>query len=41
VFVFLILVHIVLHWSWIKTCAKSILFPSRKDFCDPADKADV
>jgi hypothetical protein len=40
-FVFLILVHIVLHWTWIKTCAKSILFPSRKDLCEPTDKADV
>jgi len=39
--VLLILVHIVLHWTWIKTCAKSILFPCRKDLCDPADKADV
>jgi hypothetical protein len=38
-FVLLILVHIVLHWTWIKTCAKSILFPSRsKAPCDPADE---
>ena len=40
-FVLVMLVHIILHWSWIKTCAKSILSPSRKDLCDPADKADV
>ncbi len=40
-FVSLILVHIVLHWTWIKTCAKSILFPSRKVPCDPTDKPDV
>jgi len=40
-FVSLILVHIVLHWTWIKTCAKSILFPSRKAPCDPTDKPDV
>ncbi len=33
-FVFLILVHIVLHWTWIKTCAKSIFFPSRKVSCE-------
>ena len=41
VFLLLILVHIVLHWTWIKTCTKSILFPSRKASCDPADKPDV
>ena len=40
-FVLLILVHIVLHWGWIKICAKSILFPSRKAPCDLADKPDV
>ena len=40
-FLVVILVHIVLHWSWIKTCTRSILFPSRKDLCDPMDKADV
>jgi len=40
-FLSLILVHIVLHWTWIKTCAKSILFPSRKARCDPADEPDV
>ncbi len=41
VFVFLILVHLVLHWTWIKTYAKSILFPSRKASCDPTDEPDV
>ena len=40
-FVFLVLVHIVLHWSWIKTCAKSILFPSRKTSCDATNGPDV
>jgi hypothetical protein len=40
VFVFLILVHIILHWTWIKTCAKSILFPSRKTPCDPTEQVD-
>ena len=40
-FLLLILVHIVLHWTWIKTCAKSILFPSRRAPCDPTDKPDV
>lgn len=34
VFVLLILVHIVLHWTWIKTCAKSIVLLSRKAPCD-------
>jgi hypothetical protein len=40
-FVLLILVHIVLHWTWIKTCTKSILFPSRKVPCDRSDKPDM
>jgi hypothetical protein len=40
-FVLLILVHIVLHWTWIKTCAKSILFPSRKAPCEPTDEPDA
>jgi hypothetical protein len=34
-FVFLILVHVLLHWTWIKTCAKSILSPSHKASCGP------
>jgi len=38
VFVLLIVVHIVLHWTWIKTCTKSILFPSRRALCDPTDE---
>jgi hypothetical protein len=33
-----ILVHVVLHWTWIKTCGKSLLFPSRKAPCDPEGK---
>jgi len=40
-FICVILVHIVLHWTWIKTCAKSILFPSHKVRCDPADEPGV
>jgi len=40
-FLSLILVHLVLHWTWIKTCAKSILCPSRKARCDPADEPEV
>jgi hypothetical protein len=36
-FVFLILVHLILHWTWIKTCTRSILFPSRKAPCDRPD----
>jgi hypothetical protein len=40
-FLSMILVHLVLHWTWIKTCAKSILLPSRKARCDPADERDV
>ncbi len=38
VFVLLILVHIILHWTWIKTCGKALLFPSGKMPCDPADE---
>jgi hypothetical protein len=30
VFLGLILVHLVLHWTWIKTCAKTLLLPSRQ-----------
>ncbi len=30
VFVGLILVHMVLHWTWIKVYAKSVLFRARK-----------
>ncbi len=37
-FVLLILVHLVLHWTWIKTCGKSILLPSRWAPGDPDDK---
>jgi len=40
-FVLLILVHLVLHWTWIKTCSRSILFPSHRVSCDPADEPDV
>jgi len=29
-FVCLILVHLCLHWAWIKTCGRSILSPSRQ-----------
>jgi hypothetical protein len=31
VFLGLILVHLVLHWTWIKTCGKTLLLPSRKE----------
>ncbi len=41
IFAVLILVHIILHWTWIKTCAKSILLPSRKTPCDSINKQDV
>lgn len=33
-FVVLIVVHLVLHWAWIKTCAKSLLRPSRRRPCE-------
>jgi hypothetical protein len=38
VFVALILVHLILHWTWIKTCTKSILLPSHTPPCDAGDK---
>ena len=37
-FVVLMLLHIILHWTWIKTCAKSLLWPARKAACDPEDE---
>jgi hypothetical protein len=37
-FVSLILVHLVLHWAWIATCGKSLLFPARKVPGDPGDE---
>jgi hypothetical protein len=37
VFLTLILIHILLHWTWIKTCTKSVLLPSRATPCDRAD----
>jgi hypothetical protein len=40
-FVLLIVVHLVLHWTWIKTCARSIFLPSRKAPCDRADTPDT
>lgn len=33
-FVLLVLIHLCLHWTWIKTCGKSILLPSRNTRCD-------
>jgi len=34
-FLLLMLVHLYLHWTWIKTCGKSILSPSRQPPCSP------
>ncbi|MBN2131332.1 MAG: DUF4405 domain-containing protein [Sedimentisphaerales bacterium] len=36
-FVFLILVHLILHWTWIKTCIKSFLSIPPAG-CDPEDE---
>ncbi len=33
-FLLLVLVHLCLHWSWIKTCGKSILLRSGTAPCD-------
>jgi hypothetical protein len=40
-FVALMLVHIVLHWGWIKSCGKSLLRPSRRVPYDPGDEPDM
>ena len=34
-FLVLMLVHLSLHWTWIKTCGRSILSPSRQPPCSP------
>jgi hypothetical protein len=31
----LVLVHLALHWTWIKTCGKTLLLPSRKKMQPP------
>ena len=36
-FVFLMLVHLILHWTWIKTCVKSFLSAPPAG-CDPEDE---
>lgn len=36
-FILLILGHLVLHWTWIKACSKSLLLGSRKVPCDRTD----
>jgi hypothetical protein len=40
-FVLVVLLHLVLHWTWIKACARSILFPTRRVSCDPDDTPDA
>ena len=30
VFLLLMLLHLYLHWTWIRTCGTSILFPARR-----------
>jgi len=35
VFLCLILTHLALHWTWIKTCGRSILSPPRQPPCFP------
>ncbi len=37
-FILLVFVHLILHWTWIITCGKSILFPSRQRPCEPPDE---
>jgi len=38
-FVFLMLVHLLLHWTWIKTCARAILFPTSRRPCEADEQA--
>ena len=38
-FVFLMLVHLLLHWTWIKTCTRAILLPSNRPSCDREEAA--
>jgi hypothetical protein len=38
-FLVLMLVHLYLHWTWIKTCGKSILLPSPRNACVPKDNS--
>jgi hypothetical protein len=38
-FLLLILAHLYLHWTWITTCGRSLLFPSRGVPCHPEDKS--
>lgn len=40
-FLLLMLVHIVLHWTWIKTCAKSFVLPSRYNARTPKDEPSI
>jgi len=37
-FVLLMLIHLYLHWTWIKTCGKSILLSSSRAPCDHEDQ---
>jgi hypothetical protein len=37
-FVFLMLVHLFLHWTWIKTCFASFFSGPRPAPCDPEDE---
>jgi hypothetical protein len=37
-FIVLMFVHLVLHWTWIKTCVKSIFAPSHREPCAPEDE---
>ena len=36
--VLLMLIHLVLHWTWIKTCTKSVLFHSHRIPCNSEDQ---
>jgi len=40
-FVFLMLVHLILHWNWIKTCTRALLFPSRMAPDDPTGEVPL
>ncbi len=38
-FLILILLHLILHWTWIKTCFKSFFSRPRAAPCDPEDES--
>ncbi len=40
-FISLMLIHLILHWSWIKTCTASFFRPPESEACGPEDDATL